>query len=186
MRWVRASTLLLLLRRLLPACEVHSFSICVLTRIRVRVIFVFDSMRALPFLSATSTIETIRSRIREVSLLEGAFLPSARARHVRVVVVWSPHARAFGVNYFVTRSRATKKERKKGKKILPCLLARKKKGVFCVCVLVNRERKKTRLFGASFIDATEARARATQTDRHRERERERLKRKNEERRRRRR
>ena len=172
MRWVRASTLLLLLRRLLPACEVHSFSICVLTRIRVRVIFVFDSMRALPFLSATSTIETIRSRIREVSLLEGAFLPSARARHVRVVVVWSPHARAFGVNYFVTRSRATKKERKKGKKNLALPFSKEKKGSFlCVCVLVNRERKKTRLFGASFIDATEARARATQTDRHRERER---------------
>ena len=153
----------------------------------MRVIFVFDSMRALPFLSATSTIETIRSRIREVSLLEGAFLPSARARHVRVVVVWSPHARAFGVNYFVTRSRATKKERKKGKKNLALPFSKEKKGSFlCVCVLVNRERKKTRLFGASFIDATEARARATQTDTERERERERLKRKNEGRRRRRR
>ena len=137
----------------------------------MRVIFVFDSMRALPFLSATSTIETIRSRIREVSLLEGAFLPSARARHVRVVVVWSPHARAFGVNYFVTRSRATKKERKKGKKNLALPFSKEKKGSFlCVCVLVNRERKKTRLFGASFIDATEARARATQTDTERERE----------------
>ena len=139
----------------------------------MRVIFVFDSMRALPFLSATSTIETIRSRIREVSLLEGAFLPSARARHVRVVVVWSPHARAFGVNYFVTRSRATKKERKKGKKNLALPFSKEKKGsFFCVCARKYlRERKKTRLFGASFIDATEARARATQTDRHRERER---------------
>ncbi len=108
----------------------------------MRVIFVFDSMRALPFLSATSTIETIRSRIREVSLLEGAFLPSARARHVRVVVVWSPHARAFGVNYFVTRSRATKKERKKGKKNLALPFSKEKKGsFFCVCARKSREEK---------------------------------------------
>ena len=106
-------------------------------------------MRALPFLSATSTIETIRSRIREVSLLEGAFLPSARARHVRVVVVWSPHARAFGVNYFVTRSRATKKERKKGKKNLALPFSKEKKGSFfcknvkmvCVCARKSREEK---------------------------------------------
>ena len=100
----------------------------------MRVIFVFDSMRALPFLSATSTIETIRSRIREVSLLEGAFLPSARARHVRVVVVWSPHARASG-GLFCDEITSEKRKEKREKNLLPF-------SIFCVCVLVNRERKR--------------------------------------------
>ena len=104
----------------------------------MRVIFVFDSMRALPFLSATSTIETIRSRIREVSLLEGAFLPSARARHVRVVVVWSPHAR-FRVNYFVTRSRDEKRKEKREKNLCLWHLGKKKKGVFLSRVIHQRD-----------------------------------------------
>ena len=105
--------------------------------------------------------------------MEGAFLPSARARHVRVVVVWSPHAR-FRVNYFVTRSRDEKRKEKREKNLCLWHLGKKKKEFFCL---------------VSFINATEARARATQTQTHthteRERERERLKRKNEGRRRRR-
>ena len=108
-------------------------------------------MRARPFLSATSTIETLGS------LLEGAFLPSARARHVRVVVVWSPHAR-FRVNYFVTRSRDEKRKEKREKNLCLWHLGKKKKEFFCL---------------VSFINATEARARATQTHTHTHRERER-------------
>ena len=101
--------------------------------------------------------------------MEGAFLPSARARHVRVVVVWSPHAR-FRVNYFVTRSRDEKRKEKREKNLCLWHLGKKKKEFFCL---------------VSFINATEARARATQTHTHTHRERERLKRKNEGRRRRR-
>ena len=94
--------------------------------------------------------------------MEGAFLPSARARHVRVVVVWSPHAR-FRVNYFVTRSRDEKRKEKREKNLCLWHLGKKKKEFFCL---------------VSFINATEARARATQTQTHthtqRERERERV------------